>query len=77
MRNNWLEIWYSCSNLVVFATIETKSNKRKKNNAQSKMLKNNWRIFSFLFYQNDICILKNAWNMPIYISHYIILFSNL
>ena len=29
MRNNWFEIWYSCSNLVVFATIEP-NNKRKK-----------------------------------------------
>ena len=29
MRNNLFEIWYSCSNLVVFATIETKSKKRK------------------------------------------------
>ena len=30
MKNNWFVIWYSCSCLVAFATIETKSNKRKK-----------------------------------------------
>ena len=29
-EKNILEIWYSCSNLVTFATMETKSNKRKK-----------------------------------------------
>ena len=29
MRSNWFEIWYFYSNLVVFATIETKSKKRK------------------------------------------------
>ena len=36
-EKNILEIWYSCSNLVTFATVETKSNKRKKNNTQSRM----------------------------------------
>ena len=30
MRNNWFEIWHFCSNLVVFATIETKSSKKGK-----------------------------------------------
>ena len=42
MRKNWFEIWYSYSNLVAFATIETKSNKRRKkkkkiHNTQSRM----------------------------------------
>ena len=32
MRNNWFEIWYSCSNLVVFATVGTMSNKKGKKN---------------------------------------------
>ena len=30
MRNNLFKIWHSSSNLVVFATIETKSSKRGK-----------------------------------------------
>ena len=29
-KKKLLEIWYSCSNFVTFATVETKSNKRKK-----------------------------------------------
>ena len=30
MRNNWFKIWYSYSNLVAFAIIETKSQKNEK-----------------------------------------------
>ena len=30
MRNNLLEIWYSCSNLLTFAIVETKSKKINK-----------------------------------------------
>ena len=56
MRNNWFEIWYCCSNLVYFATIELKSN--KKHNQECKNKKNNLMIFAFVFYQNDICILE-------------------
>ena len=29
MRKNWLEIWYFCTNLVIFAIVETRYNKRK------------------------------------------------
>ena len=39
MTKNWLQIWHSCTNLVTFATLETRSNKRKKkiNNTQSRI----------------------------------------
>ena len=39
MRSGLFEIWYSYSNLVIFAIVETKSNKRnnKFNNIQSIM----------------------------------------
>ena len=45
--------------LVAFITIETKSNKKNKiklisHNQECK--KNKGRIFTFLFYQNNICI---------------------
>ena len=77
-KNNWIELWYSCSNLITSASIEAKSNKRKKKLiTQSIIQKKKVRIFVFLFYQNDICILEKARSMPIYISYYIMQFSNL
>ena len=55
MRNNWFEIRYSCSKLVAFATIETKSDKvnKKKLITQNQECKNNnnnnnWRMLVFL-----------------------------
>ena len=40
MRKNELEIWYSCTKLVTFTTMETRSNKRKHTHNQE--CKNNY-----------------------------------
>ena len=72
------DVIFSLSNVVAFATIETKSIKRKKkkkkkfitHNQECKKKKKK-RIFEFLFYQNDICIIvvmKNAYLYD-YINH--------
>ena len=60
-KKNWFELWYSCSNLITSASVEAKFSKRKKINNiinNTKNNNNNGRIFVFLFYQNDICILE-------------------
>ena len=40
MRNNWFKIWYSYSNLVAFAIIETKSQKNEKKKKKTHTIKN-------------------------------------
>ena len=52
-------MWYSYSNLVVFVTIETMSNKKGKKSTlltqNPECKKNNWRIFAF-FSRYEICL---------------------
>ena len=38
MSGNWFEILYYCSNLVTFATIETKSQEKKEKNNNTQLV---------------------------------------
>ena len=76
MKNNWFVIWYSCSCLVAFATIETKSNKRKKkiNNTQSIMKK---KIEGYLHFILSKWYLHSGVGMKyVYLYHTIFKFIN-
>ena len=70
VRNNWLEIWYCCSKLVAFATIETKSDKR-----QNKLIIHNQECKIKIKIIEGYLHSQVGMNMPIYQSLYYAIFK--